>query len=139
MPKFGESSLNKLSTCHPDIQKVMNEAIKLFDFTILYGYRNPQEQMELYKVGRKLNDKGVWEIVGKTVTNLDGTAKKSKHNYKPSKAIDIAPYPIDWNDIERFKVMSLVVLKCAKDLNIKLEWGGSWTMRDYPHFELKDK
>lgn len=136
MSKFGESSLNKLSTCHPDIQKVMNEAIKLFDFTVLYGYRNSQEQMELYKVGRKLNDKGVWEVVGKTVTNLDGTIKKSNHNHKPSKAIDIAPYPIDWNDIERFKVMSMIVLKCAKDLGIKLEWGGNWKMKDYPHFEL---
>lgn len=144
MAVLGQKSKDKLSTCHPDIQKVILEAIKLYDFTVLYGTRTVDEQFELYKQGRTLKD-GVWVKTGSTVTNLDGKTKKSMHNYTPSKAIDIAPYPIDWNNLERFKELSKVVLKCAKDLNVNLVWGADWdsdgnilehSFRDYPHYEL---
>ena len=137
MPKFGKQSLDRLSTCHPDIQKVMNEAIKHYDFTILFGYRSPQEQFELYKQGRKLvNNK--WEKVGATVTNLDGITKVSEHNYKPSKAIDIAPYPIDWNDTNRFKDLAKVVKDAAKTVGVTIEWGGDWkSFVDLPHYQIK--
>jgi peptidoglycan L-alanyl-D-glutamate endopeptidase CwlK len=137
MNKFSKKSLDRLATCHDDIQKVMNEAIKEFDFTVLSGHRSPDEQFELYKQGRELVD-GKWVKTGKTVTNVDGTNVLSNHNYNPSRAVDIAPYPIDWDNIDRFIAMSNVVLKCAKELDIELEWGGNWRMKDYPHFELKN-
>ena len=135
MPKFSQRSLDRLATCHPDIQAVMDEAIKEFDFTVLSGFRSPKEQLELYKQGREFKD-GKWVKVGKTVTNVDGVNTKSKHNYSPSRAIDIAPYPIDWGDIERFEQMAVVVMDCANKLGIKLTWGGDWRMKDNPHFEL---
>lgn len=137
MPSFGEKSLAKLKTCHPDIQKVMHEAIKHFDFTVIYGHRTPEEQFELYKQGRRLDSSGKWVKVGKTVTNLDGKSKKSNHNYSPSRAVDIAPYPIDWNNISRFQKMAEVVKKAAETVGVKIVWGGDWKMRDYPHFEVK--
>jgi peptidoglycan L-alanyl-D-glutamate endopeptidase CwlK len=137
MPKFSKKSMDRLATCHDDIQLVMNEAIKKFDFTVLSGHRSPDEQFELYKQGRELID-GKWAKVGKTVTNVDGTNVLSNHNYNPSRAIDVAPYPIDWDNIDRFIAMSNVVLKCAKEFDIELEWGGNWRMKDYPHFELKN-
>ena len=136
MPSFSDKSKAKLSTCHPDIQKVMEAAIKVYDFTILYGTRTVEEQFELYKQGRTLKD-GVWVKTGSTVTNLDGKTKKSMHNYSPSKAIDIAPYPIDWNNLKRFDELAQVVLKCAQELGVNLTWGGHWKMADKPHFELK--
>lgn len=136
MPKFGKGSLTKLSTCDSRIQKVMNEAIKHYDFTVLYGYRTPEEQFELYKQGRQLQN-GKWIKVGKTVTELDGKIKKSNHNSNPSKAIDIAPYPIDWNNIKRFEELATVVKRCAKELGIEITWGGDWKMKDYPHYEVK--
>ena len=137
MPKFGKQSLDRLKTCHSDIQKVMNEAIKHTDFSVLFGFRSKEEQFELYKKGRKLVD-GKWIKVGATVTNLDGINNMSEHNYSPSRAIDIAPYPIDWNDIERFKQMAKVVLDSAKTVGVELEWGGSWkSFPDLPHFQVK--
>ena len=136
MPKFGKRSIERLDTCHPDIVKVMMMAIKRFDFTVLYGHRTKEEQFELFRQGRDLVA-GKWVKTGKTVTNLDGKNKVSEHNYKPSRAIDIAPYPIDWNDIGRFKEMAKIVLEEAEKLGIKLTWGGNWTMRDYPHFEIE--
>lgn len=145
MASFGQKSKDKLSTAHPKLQLVMNEAIKVFDFTVLYGNRSVEEQFELFKKGRELQSDGTWKKVGSTVTNLDGKIKKSNHNYLPSRAVDIAPYPIDWNNIQRFKDMAKVVLQCAKNLNIKVIWGADWDMdgdieehkfKDFPHFEL---
>ncbi len=74
MAKFGKLSLERLATCDDRIQKVMNEAIKHYDFTVLYGYRTPAEQFELFKKGRTLTN-GVWKVTGKTVTQLDGKQK----------------------------------------------------------------
>lgn len=138
MPSFSVKSKSILATCHPDIQKVMHLAITRTDFTVLYGTRTEVEQFELFKVGRKL-DKGAWTIVGKVVTNLDGKIKKSKHNHSPSLAVDIAPYPINWNDISRFKKLAVIVKQCADELGIKITWGGDWKrFIDYPHYEIKE-
>ena len=136
MPKFGKQSLDRLATCDERIQKVMNEAIKHYDFTVLYGYRTPAEQFELFKQGRTLVGKE-WKVTGKTVTQLDGKTKMSNHNSNPSKAIDIAPYPIDWNNIQRFLDMAKVVKEAAKTVGVEITYGGDWKMKDYPHFEVK--
>lgn len=137
MPKFGERSLQRLSTCDPRIQKVMNEAIKHYDFTILYGERSAEEQFALFKQGRKLQN-GKWVKVGKTVTNLDGINKLSKHNHSPSLAIDVAPYPIDWDNISRFKELSHVIKEAMITVGVSLQWGGDWIkFVDYPHYEIK--
>jgi peptidoglycan LD-endopeptidase CwlK len=136
MPKFGKLSLDRLATCDERIQKVMNEAIKHYDFTVLYGYRTPAEQFELFKQGRTLTN-GVWKVTGKTVTQLDGKTKMSNHNSNPSKAIDIAPFPIDWNNIQRFLDMAKVVKEAAKTVGVEITYGGDWKMKDYPHFEVK--
>ena len=144
MAVLSQKSKDKLSTCHPDIQKVILEAVKQFDFTVLYGTRTVDEQFELYKQGRTLSN-GVWVKTGRTVTELDGKVKKSKHNSTPSLAVDLAPYPIDWNNIQRFKDMAKVVLACAKNLGVDLVWGADWDsdgdieehkFKDYPHFQL---
>lgn len=135
MAVFGKKSKERLATCHPALQEVMNAAIEEYDFTVLYGHRTAEEQYALYKQGRELRG-NKWVKVGKTVTDKDGYTKKSKHNSKPSTAIDIAPMPIDWNNIEAFEELAHVVLKYADELGIKLVWGGDWTMKDYPHFEL---
>lgn len=138
MPKFGSTSEIRLATCHPDIQKVMREAIKHCDFTVIFGKRTVEEQQELFKKGRALKA-GKWVKTGATVTNLDGVNKKSMHNYSPSKAIDIAPYPIDWNDLGRFREMAEVVKQAAETVNVDIVWGGDWkTFKDYPHFEIKE-
>lgn len=136
MANFGSKSKERLMTCESDIQRVLELAIQKYDFVVLCGVRTPQEQFELFKQGRKLVN-GKWEKIGSTVTNIDGKTTKSMHNYIPSKAVDIAPYPIDWNNLDRFKDMAKVVLACAKELGVSLEWGGNWvSFKDFPHFQL---
>ena len=121
MAKFSKQSEIKLKELHTDLQSILSEAIKIFDFTILCGYRGQEEQEKAF---------------------LNGNSKahfgQSKHNFKPSLAVDIAPYPIDWNNVERFKNLADIILKIANEKNIKLIWGGNWQkLKDYPHFELQ--
>lgn len=136
MYKFSKRSLNNLATAEEKLQLLFNEVIKEIDCTVIYGHRTPEEQFELFKQGREKKD-GWWVKVGKTVTNLDGSIKKSKHNYFPSKAVDVVPFPLDWNNIESFKNLAVIIKKKAKELNIGVEWGGDWQMKDYPHWQVK--
>lgn len=137
MPKFSKRSKDNLATADTKLQQLFNAVIEEFDCTVIYGYRTPEEQFELFKKGREKKD-GWWVKTGKTVTNLDGSIKKSKHNYYPSKAVDVVPFPLDWNDINSFKLLAKVVKEKALELNIEITWGGDWvSLKDYPHWEIK--
>ena len=126
MPKFSKTSLERLQTCHPLLQLLMLRVVKKYDITVLCGHRTQQEQDAAYAKG---TSKLRWPM--------------SHHNVQPATAVDVAPYPLDWNDIARFKQMAEVVLEEWLNLDDedtegwKLEWGGSWTsLRDYPHFQI---
>ena len=49
MPKFGKTSKERLGSCHPDLQKVLNEVVKTFDCTVTQGHRKVAEQEKLFK------------------------------------------------------------------------------------------
>lgn len=130
MPTFGKASQERLDTCHPDLQKLMSEVIKLYNFSVLEGERTLEKQQEYFR------DKK---------SKLDGIVKKSKHQSSPSLAVDIIPYPIDWEDRERFYFLAGLVFAKAHELDIKIRWGGDWdndksfkdqSFNDLPHFEL---
>jgi peptidoglycan L-alanyl-D-glutamate endopeptidase CwlK len=87
---------------------------------VLCGHRSKAEQDAAFEAG---NSKLRWPA--------------SKHNRKPSLAVDVVPYPLDWGRIQDFVRLAAVVKEVAKELNIKLVWGGDWTsFKDYPHYEL---
>ena len=120
MPVFSDNSLKTLKECHEDLQRVMKEVIKEFDISVICGHRGEEEQEEAYKSG-----------------NSKAKFGESKHNHFPSLAVDVVPYPLDWNDIERFEQMGEVVMRKADELGIKLKWGRDFKgLKDYPHFEL---
>lgn len=120
MNKLSETSKMRLATCHPSIQEVVNEAIKVVDFSVLCGYRDEAEQNEAFESG---------------ASNVQ--YPNSKHNSLPSLAVDLAPYPIDWKNKERFAYLAGVVMAIAKIKGIELRWGGTFKKPvDMPHFEL---
>lgn len=144
MASFSKSSRAKLDTCHPKIKLIMERAIKRTDFKVLFGNRSEEEQLELFKQGRKFYN-GKWVKIGKTVTDKDGKVNKSEHNYLPSHAIDIAPWPINWNDLDGFIQLKEIIFEEAEALGIKLIWGADWdgdgniaehSLQDYPHYQL---
>ena len=130
MYKFSKRSLDKLDTCDYRLRAICKEAILLLDFSVLDGHRTKDNQ-----------DKAV----------ADGKSKveypNSKHNSLPSLAIDIAPYPIDWDDRERFTLLAGLIIGIASQKGYVVRWGGAWnglsTMNknrfdDLVHFELVD-
>ena len=148
MYKFSKASKEKLKTCDGRLIALLDEVIKLADFTVTCGSRSKEEQFELYKQGRELKC-GTWVISdqSKVVTHVDGKTKTSKHNYYPSLAVDIAPYPIDYKDTERFYYLMGIVRGVADRLCINIRLGCDWDMDgnirnqkfvDLPHIELKE-
>ena len=129
MAKFGKTSKKRLETCDERLQSLFNEVVKVFDCSILVGHRGEEDQNKAYKEG---NSQVKWP--------------KGKHNKKPSSAVDVAPYPIDWEDRERFSYFAGFVKGVAWRLNIPIRWGGDWdgdtelsdnNFDDLVHFELK--
>lgn len=130
MPKFSNKSKGRLSSCDVRLQDVFKEVVKTFDCSILQGHRGKKEQNLYYDQGRS------------KVKYPNG-----RHNAKPSKAVDVTPYPVDWNDRERQTLFAGYVLGIAKGMGITLRWGGDWDrdfevkdngFDDFPHFEVVD-
>ena len=142
MPKFGRKSREHLETCHSDLQILFNTVIEEVDCSVTCGYRNKEDQDKAVASG---NSKAVYP--------------EGKHNSNPSTAIDVYPYPIDFNDLPRFYYFAGWVLAKAEILrNVgeianKIKWGGNWrglnngkidfsynkrkdVLDDLPHFEL---
>ena len=124
---LSENSKDKLKGVHPKLALVFTEAIKTspIDFTILEGKRTTERQIDLFRNGH---------------SKCDGMKKKSNHQPKADGlgyAVDAAPYPIDWNDKKRFKILSNHIKATAKKLGMKIVWGGDWvSFCDMPHYEL---
>lgn len=127
MPRFGAASLEKLKTVHPDLQLVLLESIKVVDFTILEGFRNKELQNLYFEQGKS---KLRWPY--------------GKHNKTPSEAVDVAPYPIDWQDERRFIRLLSFIQGVGAGKGIKIRIGGDWNsdfifnedFHDWPHLEL---
>lgn len=133
---YSSTSRANLDTCDPRLQKIFKEAIHYVDITIIEGTRSKERQNEMYRTGKS---KLQWP---------DG-----KHNIQPdkgivlSRAVDAAPYPIDWNDRERATLFAGFILGLAQGMGITLRWGGDWDsdwqvkdngFDDLWHFELVD-
>lgn len=130
MPKFSQKSLDKLHDCHPLLQMLMLQVIKKTDFSVICGHRSKEDQDKAFAEG---HSKLKWP--------------NSKHNKVPSEAVDIVPYPVDWNDIGRFENLGQIVMQVwesgidpeDKD-GWELIWGKNFKgLVDYPHFELRRK
>ena len=130
MPKFSNRSLNRLNTCDKRLREIFNEVIKTVDCSILEGYRDKDRQNALYKEG-------------KTKVKYPF----GRHNKLPSIAVDVVPYPVDWDDRERFHLFAGFVLGVSNQMGHDLRWGGDWNQNwqvndnrfdDFPHFELRE-
>ena len=125
MPRFGKRSKQRLKGVDVKLVNVLNELIKIMDVTIIEGLRTQERQDELVAKG-----------ASKT--------KYSKHIQ--GKAVDLAPYPIDWEDRERFHYMGGMVRGIGQQLNVNIRWGGDWdsdgeikdnSFDDLVHVEIK--
>lgn len=99
--------------------------------------RTPERQRQLYAQGR-------------TAPGPIVTWTKTSNHFRNAKtgfghAVDLAPFPIDWNDIARFDRLAALMFRAAAIENVPLRWGADWDRdgkprergeSDSPHFEL---
>ena len=129
MPRFGKRSIGRLKTCDQKLQELFYEVVKHFDCSIIEGNRGEERQNKAFADGKS------------KVKYPNG-----KHNQNPSIAVDVAPYPIDWSDRDRFHYFGGFVLGVAKEMGMNIRWGGDWNQDthtkdnkfdDLVHFEIK--
>jgi peptidoglycan LD-endopeptidase CwlK len=122
MPSFSLHSRDQLSTCDIRLQRLFNEVIKEFDCSIIVGHRGRDAQEAAFQTGNSKVHYG-----------------ESLHNYEPSCAVDVVPFPLNWENQDSFKAMAAVVKRVAAELEIPIVWGGDWLhLHDMDHFELTD-
>jgi len=128
---FGLKSKANLLSCHPDLQRLLYEAIKYVDFSVTCGHRSMQDQQDAYNSGKSEVE---WP--------------NSKHNSYPSMAVDVAPYPIDWEDEESFTLLAGIIYGISTQMGIDIRLGADWDgdlkisehkFKDRPHIELVAK
>jgi len=132
MPRFGKRSKERLRGVDAKLVNVLNEVVKYFDITIIEGLRSQKRQDELVAQGKS-------------------KTKFGKHVL--GKAVDMAPYPIDWQARDDFHLLGGFVLGIASQMGVNVRWGGDWSASslykgkrttkdnsfdDLVHFELKE-
>jgi len=141
MPQFGKVSEQKIATLHTDLQIILREAIKITDFSVICGLRNEIDQNKA--VSDRCSKAEYPKSRHNRSKNVDGT-----YNFTISDAVDIAPYPIKWPNIQTqttqtyvkrmgvFYRLAGVILTIAALRGIKIRWGGDFkSFFDGPHFE----
>ena len=136
MNRYSAKSRRVLDSCHSDLIMIFEIVLPMMDHSNIEGERTVERQRELFQAGK---------------SKIDGVTRKSKHNHRPSLAIDAVPYPIDWKDRERLTLFAGHVLAVAHMLyrqgliSHKVRWGGDWdkdtevkdnNFDDLVHFEL---
>ena len=121
------ASLNRLKECHPDLQKLILRVDEIYPVHVICGYRGKEDQ-----------DKAFTEK--KTKLQFPN----SKHNKRPSLAVDVVPDPdrdpktLSWTDIKQWEIMCLAIEAAADELDINIRLGRDFSFKDYPHVELVD-
>ncbi len=132
MPRLGKRSKKRLEGVDSRLIDLLERVCKYFDITVIEGKRSQERQDMLVKQGKS-------------------KTKFGKH--VQGKAVDIAPYPIDWNARDDFHMLGGFVLGVANQMGLKVRWGGCWrydslyegqrttktnNFDDLVHFEIKD-
>lgn len=115
---LGKRSRERLQGVHPDLVAVVERAIEVsvVDFTVLEGVRSVARQRELFN---------------------KGASKTMNSRHLTGHAVDLSPWPIDWNDLGRFRTLAEAVKMASVELGVPVVWGGEWrSFYDGPHFEL---
>ena len=120
---LSQRSLDRLKGVHPDLVKVVKRAIEIseYDFMVVEGLRTKETQAEYVRKG-----------VSQTMN--------SRHII--GQAVDLAPLEngaIDWNNKKgQFDAVAKAMLQAAKELNVKITWGGTFKrLVDKPHFQIE--
>lgn len=146
---LGERSLSRLVGVHPDLVRVVRRAAMLAepdeDFTVLEGLRSREQMSINWGKGRTAAEcvsHGIPASYSEpSLPKVTWLANPFGSNHAKKgdgfgHAVDLAPYPVNWIDRDRFNNLARIMLSAAYQEGVKIVWGGSWKSPDLPHYEL---
>ena len=136
---LSQRSISNLRQVHPDLVAVVGRAIQITeqDFIVIEGVRTQERQDELWAQGRT--------APGPIVTWTKDVSSHGLGKDGYGRAVDICPFPVDWNDLSKFDAIAKAMFAAATEFGVRLRWGADWDMdgfprergeSDSPHFEL---
>lgn len=157
--KFGKASEERLATLKPELLRVVRRAAELAtaedDFMVLEGVRSVEQMKINFGKGRTVGQVQAHGIEAKYAAPLQNkvtwlknpfnSAHKADSKDGKSRAVDLVPFPVDWNNIKRFDRLALLMMRAAALEDVRIRWGADWDEdgkprekgeTDSPHFEL---
>ena len=124
---FSSRSLKAMEGVHPLLVKVVVLALKKseIDLTVVEGLRTLDKQKEYFAKGASKT------LKSKHLKQLDGFGH----------AVDLYPYYDGKVQVnapkEKFELIANAMKQAAKEIGVKITWGGDWkTFPDCPHFQI---
>lgn len=143
MYKLSNRSLQRLYGVDAGLVSVVKRAIELTDqdFMVTEGVRTREQCCINYGKGRTAQQCSVKGVPVKyaqpSLSKVTWLNNPFASKHVTGKAIDLIPYPVDWNDLKKFHMIAAAMKQAATELGVKIKWGGDWKKsKDYPHFEI---
>ena len=148
---LSQKSLDKMNDVDERLQRVVKRAIQLTkqDFMVLEGVRTKEQCMINYGKGRTVAEcvaKGVpAQYANPSAAKVTWLNDPFASKHVSGRAVDLVPYPVDWNDLKKFDAIAKAMLQAAKELGVPVRWGADWDgdgkprergESDSPHFEI---
>ena len=130
MPSFGARSIENLENVDPRLVAIAHEVIEFYDFAVTTGWRGEEAQNRAFA---ERKSKKRWP--------------HGRHNAVPSMALDVEPYPIDYDDEKRYSFLAGLFTAIGHTRGVRLRWGGDWDsdgltkdqkFHDLAHVEIVD-
>ena len=140
---LSKRSLASLEGVDPRLVKVVKRAIEITeqDFVVVEGKRSREQMMINYGLGRTAAQLAKFGIPAKyakpSAAKITWLSNPFASNHASGKAVDIYPYPVDYNTLSKYSKINEAMQKAAKELGVVVTWGGYWKTPDLPHYEVK--
>ena len=149
--QLSKRSLSRLAGVDDKLVAVVKRAIEIsdVDFMVLEGERSKEQCMINYGKGRtasQCSDNGVpAKYANPSAAKVTWLNNPFASKHVSGRAVDLVPYPVDWNDLKKFDAIAKAMLQAAKELGVPVRWGADWDgdskprergESDSPHFEI---
>jgi len=149
--RLSKLSLGRLAGVNANLVNVVTRAIEITkqDFMVVEGVRTREQCMVNWGKGRTAAQCAAKNIPTKyaqpKVAKVTWLNNPFSSKHVTGHAIDLVPYPVDWNDLAKFDEVAKAMFAAAKELGISLRWGADWDNDgnyrekgeyDSPHFEI---